>query len=51
MESLKNLSDDLLIEAFMKAIDLELDKDFCDLMESEILNRDLMIPYQKKSQA
>lgn len=47
MESLKNMSDDLLIEAYMKAIDLNLDQDFCDLMENEIVNRELMVPHQK----
>lgn len=51
MKSLKNVSNDLLIEAFMKAIELKLDQDFCDLIKKEINDRGLMIQYQKNSQA
>ncbi|MEN1967083.1 sporulation histidine kinase inhibitor Sda [Lentibacillus sp. N15] len=51
MESLKGMSNDLLVEAFIKAMELNLDQDFCTLIEQEITDRGLMIPYQNSSQA
>lgn len=51
MKSLENMSNFLLLEAFMKAKELKLESDFCDLMESEIINRELTVPFQKNSQA
>ena len=39
---LDNLSDDLLIEAYVKAKELNLDKDFRSLMMMEIQKRGIM---------
>lgn len=50
MDSLKSISNNLLLEAFTKAIELKMEPDFCDLMKQEIRDRGLTVPYQKDSQ-
>ncbi|WP_070120741.1 sporulation histidine kinase inhibitor Sda [Bacillus marinisedimentorum] len=38
---MKNLSDDLLIESYLKAVELQLSRDFISLIKSEIDRRAL----------
>ncbi|MBM7838057.1 developmental checkpoint coupling sporulation initiation to replication initiation [Alkalihalobacillus xiaoxiensis] len=38
---MENLSDELLIETYQKAIELELNQDFVDLIYSELFKRSL----------
>ncbi|ALA51200.1 sporulation histidine kinase inhibitor Sda [Shouchella clausii] len=38
---MENLSDELLIETYHKAIELELNQDFIDLIHDELLRRSL----------
>ncbi|MGO4887266.1 sporulation histidine kinase inhibitor Sda [Anaerobacillus sp. MEB173] len=39
---MKNLSDELLIETYFKAIELNLNKDFLELLKKELQRRSLM---------
>ncbi|WP_078390917.1 sporulation histidine kinase inhibitor Sda [Shouchella patagoniensis] len=38
---MENLSDELLIETYHKAVELELNKDFIDIIHAELLRRSL----------
>ncbi|MEW9676597.1 sporulation histidine kinase inhibitor Sda [Lentibacillus sp. L22] len=44
------MSDDLLIETFEKAMELNLDEDFCNLIEKEMDDRGLVIQYNTEKQ-
>lgn len=48
-ENMKNLSDDLLIETYYKAIELKLSKDFIMLVREEIEKRSLLKKVKKTS--
>ncbi len=43
MSDFHNLSDSLLIEAYKRAIELSLSKDFIKLLEKEIIRRNLSL--------
>lgn len=46
------LNDELLIESYLRALELQLEKEFIELLRVEIMDRNLAIPYpQSRPQA
>ncbi|WP_371069246.1 sporulation histidine kinase inhibitor Sda [Sediminibacillus sp. JSM 1682029] len=39
-----SLSDDILMDAYLKALELDLEKDFISLLEKALLYRGLFVP-------
>lgn len=44
---MKNISNHLLIEAYIKAKKMKLDQKFCNLVKNEITNRGLLIESER----
>lgn len=44
---MKNISNNLLIETYIKAKKIKLDQKFCNLIKNEITNRGLLIESQR----
>lgn len=38
------LSNELLIESYLRALELQLEKEFIDLLQTEIMERNLTVP-------
>ncbi|RAV20351.1 sporulation histidine kinase inhibitor Sda [Paenibacillus contaminans] len=47
---MKLLSNELLMDSYLRAVDLKLDQDFINLLLKEIRRRNLHVPYYPQAQ-